>query len=235
MSEATTATTGTETATAATDAGTATQTATQSTETVTDWQAEAAKWKAIARSNESRAKANADGALVTETKSQKELLSKVAQALGLESAQPDPAAITAQLETSQREAKARTRELAVLRAAAKLGADGDELLDSRQFLAGIDKLDPTDTEGLTAAIKAAVAAAPAKFGSNGAASTTQAQQGTAQQAGAQHQASTTASGGQFNGASGGQRQWTKADVDRATPAELAKAMAANLVDSYLAS
>jgi hypothetical protein len=188
-------------------------------------QADADKWKTMSRTNE-----KSRGAAQTELNQQKDLLAKIAAKVGLDLETPDPAALEAKLEAAQQENTSRLRELAVLRAAARLGANGDELLDSRQFLAGIDKLDPTDAEGLTAAIKAAVAAAPTKFGSSGAAAAAQAQQG-----GAQHQASTTASGAQFNGASGGQRQWTKADVERATPAELTKAMAAGLVDSYLAS
>lgn len=195
---------------------------------VVDHAAEAEKWKAIARQNEARAKANADAAKASDQ--QRELLAKVAAQLGLTEPTPDPAAITAKLEAAERSSKAAARELAVLRAAARVGANGDELLDSRQFLAGIDKLDPADAEGLTAAIKAAVAANPAKYGVQGAAS---AAQGT-QQGGQQH-ASTAASGGQFNGAAGGQRQWTKADVDSATPADVAKAMRDGLLDAYLAS
>lgn len=198
-----------------------------------DHAAEAEKWKAIARQNEARAKANADAAKANEQ--QRELLAKVAAQLGLSDPAPDPAAITAKLEAAERASKASARELAVLRAATRLGANGDELLDSRQFAASIEGLDPADPEAITAAIKAALASNPGKYGAAtgapAAAATATGQQG-AQQPAAAPQASTVS---EFNGSPGGQRQWTKADVDRATPAQVAKAMRDGLLDAYLAS
>lgn len=242
MPETATDTVATETAATATDAGagntgsaTAAATTAQATD-ATDWQAEAAKWKAIARQNEQRAK---DNAAAAQTKAaQDEALAKVMKALGVDTtaSQPDPAALAAQLEAAKAQNADRDRELAVLRSAARLGANGDELLDSRQFMASIKSIDPTKTDELADAIKAAVAASPARFALNaGAATATGTAQNGQQQAAAQHQTSTAASGSQFNGASGGQRQWTKEDVDRATPAEVNKAYKDGLLASYLAS
>jgi len=199
----------------------------------TDWQAEAEKWKAIARQNEARAKANADGALVAETRAQKELLAKIAAKVGLAEETPDPAAITAKLEASQREARSRALELAVLRTAGRVEADGDALLDSRTFMARLDGVDPADSDAVKAVIVAAVAESPARYGKNTAgASTAAASAASAGQPAAQRRASTA---GEFNAQPGGQRQWTKADIDRATPAQVSKAMADGLLDAFLAS
>lgn len=187
---------------------------------LTAMQADNEKWKALSRKNETRAGENAAA------------LQKAAEALGLTTAQTDPATIAAQLQASQAEAKSRAVELAVLRAATRLGADGDALLDSRGFLGRIKELDPGDAEGIKAAISAAVTEAPTKYALAGNTSTTTA--ATAQQPAQppQRQAST---GGEFNGQPGGQRQWTKADVDRASPAQVAKAMKDGLLRDYLAS
>jgi len=240
---------GTATATATTDANAGTGAAgaqqaqaQQAAPTLESLQAQIAalttdneKWKALSRKNETRAESNA--AAAQQQAEQQQLLAKVAQALGLQEAAPDPAKITAQLETAQRDAKSRSVELAVLRTAARLDADGDALLDSRTFLAAVGNLEPGDSAGIEAAITAAVAAAPAKFGRGRTAATNGATGTTAEggQQSAAQQASTAASAGQFNGTAGGKRQWTKADVDRASAAELSKAMDEHLLDSYLAS
>jgi len=194
--------------------------AAQSTDT-TDWKAETEKWKALARKHEAQAKANVAAASTAEE--QKANLAKVAAALGLNIETTDPAAITAQLQAAQAAERARSTELAVLRAASRLDADGDALLDSRAFLAGIADLDPNDPAAITDAIKAAVAANP-KFA--------RAATGAAPAA-APPQRQT--SGGQYDGAPGGNRQWTADDIARATPAQMSEAMSKGLLQQYMAS
>jgi len=193
--------------------------------------ADAEKWKGLSRKHEKQAKENADAG---QTAAQRqEALDKVLAALGVDagsSKTPDVNAITAQLQQAQAETRARAVELAVLRAAGRNGADGDALLDSRQFLSSLDGVDPNDATAVTEAVKAAVTANPryaltADTASQGA--------NTSQQPPApQRQASTV---GEFNGAPGGQRQWTQADVDRATPAQLEKAVGDGLLTNYLNS
>ena len=189
------------------------------------WQAEAEKWKVNSRKNEANAKANREADVA-----QKKLLADVAAKLGIQTAdgQPDPAQITAQLEASQRQNQAAARELAVLRAAGRLGANGDALLDSRAFLGQLEGLDPSQPEGIEAAIKAALAASPGKY----AAGTPQAAAAPAQPAATTPPASTAST---FNGSPGGNRQWTQEDVDRATPAEVGKALADGLLKHLLTS
>lgn len=67
--------------------------------------------------------------------------------------------------TATQQAAATARELAVLRTAQRLGANGDALLDSRSFMDGIGGLDTTDPATLTAAVtekvNASLAANPA--------------------------------------------------------------------------
>lgn len=195
-------------------------------------QADADKWKGLSRKHEKQAKDNSDA---SQTAAQRqEALDKVLAALGVDGAgskAPDVNAITAQLEQEKAASRARAVELAVLRAAGRNGADGDALLDSRSFLDSLNGVDPTDTAAITDAVKAAVTAntryalaadTAGKDGSTG-------QQQTQQQ---QRQASTV---GEFNGAPGGQRQWTQGDVDRATPAQLEKAIGDGLLNNYLNS
>jgi hypothetical protein len=189
---------------------------------VVDQAAETEKWKAIARQNEARAKANADAAKTSEQ--QRELLAKVAAQLGLTTeTAADPAAIAAKLAAAENESRSRAREIAVLRAAQGLGADGDALLDSRGFMAQLADIDPTDISAVKAVVTAAVAASPAKYGKTAAAP-----------AGPEpvRQASTA---GTFDGAPGGNRQWTADDVKRATPAAVTKAMHDGLLRDYMAS
>ncbi len=185
-----------------------------------DLAADLEKWKAIARQNELRAKANADAA--KQNLAQQELLTKVGAALGFTDAAPDPAAITARLAAAEAESRTRAIEIGVLRAAQGLGADGDALLDSRQFLTGLADVDPTDIAGIKAAVSAAVTAAPGKYGKPAAAP-----------AAPTMPAASTA--GQFDGAPGGNRQWTEQDVKTASPAAVTKAMHDGLLRDYMAS
>lgn len=222
------ATTTTTAAGTTTDAA-ATQQQTGGTQpTIEQLQADVEKWKTLSRKNEAglKAKNEADAA-------QKQLLADVAAKLGIQTAggQPDPAQITAQLEAAQRTAKTSATELAVLRAAARLGADGDALLDSRTFVAQLDGLETP--EAIDAAIKLAVAQSPGKYGRGAqtGASTTDAGAGTGASTTAGTAGASTA--GDFNGASGAARQWTDADVARATPDQVRKAMDQGLLKSLL--
>ncbi|WP_406014330.1 hypothetical protein OG520_22165 [Streptomyces sp. NBC_00984] len=72
----------------------------------------------------------------------------------------DPAQLTQQLTESQAQARQTAVELAVYRTARAAGADPDALLDSRAFAASLADTDPSDTDAITAAIKAAVQANP---------------------------------------------------------------------------
>lgn len=100
------------------------------------------------------------------------MLDGIAQALGLkkDDAPPDPAKLQellAQRQASIEQLNAQVRERAVeveaFRAAAKAGADGSRLLDSRSFLAEVGKLDPAAgdfTARLDGAVQAALTANP---------------------------------------------------------------------------
>lgn len=193
-------------------------------------QADVDKWKGLSRKHEKQAKDNSEA---SQTAAQRQAaLDKVLAALGVEgtgSKTPDVDAITAQLQQAQADSRARAVELAVLRAAGRNGADGDALLDSRQFLNSLDGVDPNDAAAITDAVKAAVTANP-RYAL--AADTAGQGANTQQQQTQQRQASSV---GEFNGAPGGQRQWTQADVDRATPAQLEKAVADGLLGAYLNS
>lgn len=156
----------------------------------------------------------------------------LAIALGIKPSEepPDPAKLAADLKAAQEQAQAalaqrdttlrqQAVELAVLRNASQHGANGDALLDSRSFMSKVSSLDPAAgdfAEQLGAAIKATVETGP------------------------QYKAATPApepkpapqparSGGEFNGAPGGNRQWTLADVQAASPAELVAAQDAGLL------
>lgn len=220
--------------------GTDTATATASEPTTPDYkalyeaaQADADKWKGLSRKHEKQAKENGDA---SQTAAQRqEALDKVLAALGVDtggSKTPDVNAITTQLQQAQADARARAVELAVLRAAGRNGANGDALLDSRSFLQSLDGVDPTDAAAITEAVKAAVTAntryALATDTAGQGANTDQQQTAATQQ----RQASST---GEFNGSPGGQRQWGQADVDRATPAQLEKAVADGLLVNYMNS
>lgn len=222
--DAAAATTTTAAGTGTTDTGTA---ATPAAPTIEQYHAALAgeeKWKALSRKNEGALKAkNAD------EEAQKKLLLEVAQKLGIESAgaAPDPAALIAQVERWESTAKASATEAAVLRAASRLGANGDELLDSRTFTAQLEGLD--STEAIEAAIKLAVAQNPARYGRTG----QTAADGTS--AAAATQAATASSAGTFDGAQNGARQWTQADVNNATPAQVTEAMNKGLLQALLSS
>lgn len=189
-------------------------------------QADVDKWKTLSRKHERQAKENADASAAAAAEQAK--LDKVLTALGLDTATSKTAdvdTITSQLQAARAAQRAHAVELAVLRAAGRNGADGDALLDSRSFLDSLNGVDPADTAAITDAIKTAVTTNP-RFGraatdTDGAATTTTPPA---------RQASSTSD---FSGAPGGQRQWTEADVQRATPAQLRKATADGLLKQYL--
>lgn len=86
------------------------------------------------------------------------LANEIGKALGLVKGDEkvDPEKLAADLQASQAETLQAKRELAVYRGASAAGGDPDALLDSNSFLRSIESVDPTDTEKITEAIKAAV-------------------------------------------------------------------------------
>lgn len=72
----------------------------------------------------------------------KELLAQLGKALGQGETPTDPEKLKADLEKTTAERRSTLVELAVVRAAPKLGGDPDALLDSRGFLTRLSKLDP---------------------------------------------------------------------------------------------
>jgi hypothetical protein len=158
----------------------------------------------------------------------------LAKALGLKPNEepPSPEKLAAQLADVQRLADAEkerataaeTRaadllrqaevERAVLRAAPGLDANGIALLDSRSFTAKVSGLDPA-AEGFADQIAEAIKAA--------------AQGNPAYQVTKRQTPQQRSSGGEFNGTPGGDRQWTDADVDKASPAEVNEAIKKGLL------
>lgn len=105
----------------------------------TDWKAEARKWEARAKAN--KAAVTPAQATTTEQPAADDPDPEP------ETTTPDPLVI----------------ENLVLRAAPKLGADADDLLDSRRLMADLEAIDPTAddyADQVAAAIKAAVDARP---------------------------------------------------------------------------
>lgn len=169
---------------------------------------------------EIRAQRDADAA------EQAKRMDAFAIALGLKSGDepPDPAKLAEELERTREshkselerqaaEIRQRDLRLAVLTQAPSLEANGLLLMDSMSFLRKLDGLDPAAddfSERVGEAIKAAAEAnaqyrlAPPK-------------------AEPKPPPTIPRSGGEHNGAPGGNRQWTVEDVDRATAAQVAKA------------
>ncbi|MGW6009704.1 hypothetical protein [Streptomyces sp. NPDC055210] len=88
-----------------------------------------------------------------------EIVQELGKALGLikddKDAPLDPAALKAQVESATAAHKSTAIELAVYRGAGKAGVDPDAITDSRQFMASIKDLDPSD-EGFAKAVTAAM-------------------------------------------------------------------------------
>lgn len=175
-----------------------------------------------AASNRAKAKEHADALEALKAQSQKQL-DGIAQALGLKPEQATPEQIMAERDAAratadQSAAQARQSqvELAVFRAAAQTGANGTALLDSRSFVAGLDGLDPSSPDfGQQVADKIAAATeanpawktavpAPAVVPPPLAAPP------------APPPAPVPARSGGEHTAPGGNRQWTRADVEAAS-------------------
>ncbi|GHA28704.1 hypothetical protein GCM10010372_30630 [Streptomyces tauricus] len=120
----------------------------------------------IARLQKDLKAANADaGKARTTAKKQaadearNEIVQELGKALGLikddKDAPLDPAALKAQVESATAAHKSTAIELAVYRGAGKAGVDPDAITDSRQFMASIQDLDPTDA-GFAKAVAAAM-------------------------------------------------------------------------------
>ncbi|NUP02069.1 MAG: hypothetical protein HOW59_29520 [Nonomuraea sp.] len=159
------------------------------------------------------------------------LMQRVAKAFGLETDEkkpPTPEELAKQLAEEQTRTKAsddRARqtqvELAVYKTAGRHGGDPDALLDSRSFANVISKLDPTAAdfdEAVGKAVKAAVEG-NAKLAAKAPEPTPE--------------PTTPAAGAPMDGAPGGKRQLTKADVARMSNAEISKALAEGRLNSYL--
>ncbi|MER8086610.1 hypothetical protein ABTZ57_16105 [Streptomyces sp. NPDC094048] len=138
-------------------AGQQQSTAEQDESTLPAW-AQAALKSARAEAGKSRTTAKANAA----EQAKQQLAQEIGKALGLVPGDtpPDPAQLTQQLTESQQQARQTAVELAVYRSAHAAGADPDALLDSRQFAASLADIDPSDTDAVAAAIKAAVTANP---------------------------------------------------------------------------
>lgn len=115
---------------------------------ITDTRSEAAKYRT--------------GAQTAAQQAEQALTDKLAVALGLKpDAKVDPAALTASLTQAQQDARTKSIQLAVYKAAGANGANPDALLDSNTFLASVKDLDPSAADfqsQIGGAIKTAVAA-----------------------------------------------------------------------------
>lgn len=89
-----------------------------------------------------------------------DVLSKVAKALGIEEAAPDPVDLAKKLSDSTTESADLRRQVAVYAAAGKQ-YEASVLLDSKSFLTSIASIDPADSAAIAAAMEAAAMVNPA--------------------------------------------------------------------------
>jgi hypothetical protein len=180
--------------------------------------------RAEAASHRAKAKEQADALTALQAKSQQQL-DGIAKALGLKPEEATPEQIMAERDAARAASDAsaaRARqtevELAVFRAAAAAQVNGDALLDSRSFAATLAGLDPAAgdfRQRVSDAITAAAEANPAwKL-------TPPAPAAPAPPAPPAVPKSGT---GPVTGVPDGPRQWTQADVDRASPSQVQKAL-----------
>lgn len=199
--------------------------------------AEAEKWKHFSRQHEDTSKATKK-----QLDDQQRVLKLLAEKAGiaLEEGAPDPEKLTADLAQARADARQKAVELAVYRTAGKHDGDADALLDSRTFAKAVEGLDPGADdfttkvgEAIAAAVKAdsRYKAQPAKQepatdpeGAPGEEKRKEAEPGKEQP-----KPRLPRSGGEFGGAPGGNRQWTEADVENASPAEVSQAMEQGLL------
>lgn len=114
-----------------------------------------------ARDGEAKARTNAKQQAANDAKA--ELAQTIGKALGLvkEDEPVDPDKLAADLQNAQGAQRDTALELAIYKAAATAGADPTKLTDSRSFMASIPTdLDPTNTDAVTAIVKAAVDSNP---------------------------------------------------------------------------
>ena len=113
------------------------------------------------RKENGAARTNAKAKAADEARS--ELAQTIGKALGLvedNETSVDPSELTRQIEAEKSSHRATQVELAVYKAAGVAGGDPVALLDSRSFLGTLDDVDPSDVDGVVAAISAAVEANP---------------------------------------------------------------------------
>lgn len=186
-------------------------------------QADLATWKANSRQHEDRWKARDVEQAKTDA-----ALKLIAEKAGVDlEGTPDPAKLAEQVAAERTRANQSAVELAVYRAAGAAGANPDLLLDSRMFMAKTAALDPSApdfAERVKAYATEAAAANPTLAAQQPAAAPAQGVPPVVPSP-----QLPAASGGDFSGAPGSARAWTEADVDRATPAELARAIDAGLL------
>jgi len=124
--------------------------------------AEIERLRRDAASANGKARENARAQAAKEAREQ--LIQDLGKTLGLveddNDKAPDVNALTEQVKAERAEANQAKIELAVFRAAGQHNADANALLDSRSFLATLEGIDPTDTDKVSDAIKAAVADNP---------------------------------------------------------------------------
>lgn len=180
------------------ETGTTTQDAATATETV-DWQAEAEKYKALARKHEQRAKTNKQAL--------DDLQAKAAPAEGEEDWKTKAEEAAARAEAAEVRAVELAYETTVNRIARDVGADAEALLDSQAFRDAVaDELDDDfDDDDL----RAAVGKVAKEFARQPRFSATP--------------TGPTRSGTEMNGATGGPRQITEAELARMTPEQIVAA------------
>lgn len=120
--------------------------------------------RAEAAANRTKAREHETALSALQAKSQ-EQLDGIARALGLKPEEATPEQIMAERDTARATAeqhaaakRASDVELAVFRAAARAGADGDKLLDSRTFVSGLADMDPS-ADGFSQQVSDRIAAA----------------------------------------------------------------------------
>ncbi|MEV8600450.1 hypothetical protein AB0465_11290 [Streptomyces griseoviridis] len=115
--------------------------------------------KELKQANGDAAKARTTAKKTAADEARNEIVQELGKALGLikddKDAPLDPAALKAQVEAATAAHRSTALELAVYRGAGKAGVDPDAITDSRQFMASIKDLDPSD-EGFAKAVQAAM-------------------------------------------------------------------------------
>jgi hypothetical protein len=184
--------------------------------------AEAKRWKDQSRTQEARSKANHQ-----QVRGLEGVVRQIAEKLEIEyDDQPDPAEVARRLAETTAEARQLRVERAIYLTAAKSGADANALLDSREFIARTEQIDPEASDFadqvadlVREAGKQAKYQLPAPPAPEPSSLTPQQAQPPAQQQPAAQfqqppaQPPAPSSGADFSGAPGGNRLWTQADYD----------------------